>query len=247
MKRNTIIAAVTAAALLAAPVLPAAGAPGAPGGPKTVGTDDEGDWGANTALAGTPAQAAGGPTGQDLVEAQIGMADAKTINFVIKVASLPPIGGVPEGVRYVWSVDVGGEFVELDGKFTNYSRGACDPTSGQCPPPRNPGMQPFLVRGNCRADPNASNVTLCDELGIVQAEFSTGDGTITIPVPLELVGAKPGTKIAPATSQFTSLIGGSLVSVPSAFLSLTGFPADALIVDKTFKVPGGKKKSRKKK
>jgi hypothetical protein len=60
------------------------------------------------------------------------------------------------------------------------------------------------------------------------------------------VGAKPGTMIAPATSDFTSLIGGSLVAVPSAFLSLTGFPADALIVDKTFKVPG-KKKAKKKK
>jgi hypothetical protein len=243
MKRNSIVGALAATALLLAPIGPAAAAPGAP---KTVGTDDEGDWGANTALAGTPAQAAGGPTGQDLVEAQIGMADAKTINFVIKLASLPPIGGVPEAVRYVWSVDVGGEFVELDGKFTNYSRGTCDPTSGQCPPPRDPGTQPFLVRGNCRADPNASNVTICDELGIVNAEFSAGDGTITIPVPLELVGAKPGTKIAPATSDFTSLIGGSLVAVPSAFLSLTGFPADALIVDKTFKVPG-KKKAKKKK
>lgn len=236
----TAIACLVAGALIAPPAAVAA-----KNDPKTVGTDDEGDWGANTALAGTPAQAIGGPTGQDLVEAQIGMADKETVNFVIGVASLPPTGGVPEAVRYVWSVSVDGEYVELDGKFTNYSRGACDPTSGQCPPPRDPGMQPFIVRANCRPDPNANNITVCDEVGIVQAEFA--EGTITIPVPLELMNGKPGTKIAPGTSDFTSLIGGNLVSVPTAFFAFTAFPADGLAVTETFTVPGGKKKKGKKK
>lgn len=244
MTRKSIIALLTGAALLVAPLAPASGGPGAP---KVVGTDDEGDWGNNTALADTPAQAAGGPTGQDLIEAQIGMADDDIINFIIKVAALPPTGGVPEAVRYVWSVDVDGEYVELDGKFTNYSRGACDPTSGQCPPPRDPGTQPFLVRGNCRPDPNASNVTVCDELGIVKAEFSAADGTITVPVPLELIKAKAGSRIGAGSSDFTSLLGGTVVAIPTAFFAFTAFPADSLIVDKAFTVPGAKKKSKKKK
>lgn len=235
-----VIACLVAGALAAPPAAIAAN-----NGPRTVGTDDEGDWGSNTSLAGTPGQEIGGVTGQDLVEAQIGMADKETVNFIIKVASLPPTGGVPELVRYVWSVSVDGEYVELDGKYTNYTRGACDPTSGQCPPPRDPGMQPFIVRANCRPDPNANNITVCDEVGIVQAEFA--DNAITIPVPLELINGKPGTKIGPGTSDFTSMLGGSLVAVPTAFFAFTNFPADGLIIDKTFTVPGGKKKKKKKK
>jgi hypothetical protein len=243
--RKTLLAATACMTALALIAPPAAAAK--KGGPMTVGTDDEGDWGGNTGLAGTPAQAAGGPTGQDLVEAQIGMADKETVNFIIKVSSLPPIGGVPEFVRYVWSVDVDGEYVELDGKYTNYTRGACDPTSGQCPPPRDPGLQPFIVRANCRPDPNANNITVCDEVGIVQAAFDAGEGTITIPVPLELMKAKAGSKIGPGTSDFTSQLGGNLVALPTAFFAFTLFPADGITIDKTFTVPGGKAKGKKKK
>jgi hypothetical protein len=127
--------------------------------------------------------------------------------------------------------------MELDGKFTNYSRGACDPTSGQCPPPRDPGTAPFLVRGNCVTTSAGSNVSTCQEIGLVHAKFDAAKATITIPVPLAMIKAKSGSKIAPAMSDFTSLLGGPIVAVPATFLSESAYPADALIAATTFVVP----------
>jgi hypothetical protein len=217
---------------LVATALVAGSAPSASGAPKNtvVGKDAEGDWGDGSAPQ------LGASLGQDLVAAEIGMADKKTINFVIKVSQLPPSGGVPELTRYVWSLAVDQKYVELDGKWSNYSRGACDPTSGQCPPPRDPGMQPFLVRANCGAV-EGQNVTTCDEVGIVQATFDPADGSITIPVPAALIKAKKGSKITPATSSFTSGAGGNVVAIPSAFLSVNNTSQlDAMAVTKSFKV-----------
>lgn len=218
------LAVVLAGALLG-PANLAAAAPK----PLVVGTDPADDWGADQDPNIAPA---GGVLGQELVEASIGMADKTTVNFIIKVSMLPPAGGVPEITRYVWDMNVDGEFVELDGKFTNYSRGACDPTSGQCPPPRDPGTQPFMIRGNCATD-STTNVTLCEELGIISAAFDAAAGTITIPVPLELINAKKGSKIEPGTNIF----GGSISATPSAFFSSSGAPLDTLTVTKTFKIP----------
>jgi hypothetical protein len=159
------------------------------------------------------------------------MADAKTLNFIIKTSFLPPNGGVPEVTRYVWTFSVDGEFRELDGKYTNYSRGACDPTSGQCPPPRDPGLYPFLVRGNCITD----QVIQCEEIGSVEATFDAAAATITIPVPLEMIGAKRGSKIGPATSDAAFL--GQVAAITSAFYSVANEPHDGITILKTFKVP----------
>lgn len=232
MTRSRLVALALAAALVAAFVLPATTASAgkkkkAASGPLVVGTDDAGDWGAEEDPMIAPA---GDALGQDLVEAEIGMADKETVNFVIKLNSLPPIGGAPEVSRYTWDFDVDGEFTELDGKFTNYSRGVCDPTSGQCPPPRDPGTQPFMVRGECEV--NDANVTLCKELGIVKAEFDAAKATITIPVPLELINAKHGSKIGPGTNIF----GGSISAAPSAYFTSSAMPLDTMLVTKTFVV-----------
>ena len=201
---------------------------------KKVATDPAGDWAHNHNTAASPI---GDQLGQDLLEASIGMADKKTVNFNIKVGHLPPNGGVPELTRYVWSLEVDGKYVELDGKYTNYTRGACDPTSGQCPPPRDPGMAPFLVRGDCET--NEANTTICKEKGLVHASFNASSGTITIPVPLKLLGAKKKSVIKAGTSDFTANenTGGTIVSIPTAFFALTGFPNDAMMMTGKFKVP----------
>ncbi|MBW3618788.1 MAG: hypothetical protein KY461_00955 [Actinobacteria bacterium] len=87
-----------------------------------VGEDPFSDWGGggNDAVVGHA-------LGQDLVEASIRMPDADTVEFQIEVTFLPSAGDVagwPEASRYVWDILVDGEFVELDGRFTNYTRGA---------------------------------------------------------------------------------------------------------------------------
>lgn len=200
--------------------------------PVVVGTDPAGDFNVQDEPTLAPL---GDVLGADLVEASIGMADSKTINFVIKLNELQT---VPEFVRYIWGMNVNGEYAELDGKFTNYSRGSCDPTSGQCPPPRDPGQQPFLVRANCEViDAGASPTTTCQEVGIVQAVFDTAAGTITIPVPADIIGAKPGSKITAGTSQFSAQAGGNVLAIASAFFSQSNWPRDAMMTTKTFVVP----------
>lgn len=240
MKSKTLIALSLAALLALSVVGPSAAVAKkkkkAPKGPVVMGTDDAGDWGNNN-TTGEDISALGNELGMDLIEASIEMADKETVNFVITVDNLPATGGIPEIPRYIWSLDIDGEYTELDGKFTNYSRGVCDPTAGTCPLPRDPGQQPFFVRGNCTTDATA-NLTTCQELGIVQAAFDPAEGTITIPVPLELIGAKKGSKIKNGSSSFTAGAGGAIIAIPSAFLSRTDMPLDAMIDGgKTFVVP----------
>lgn len=199
-------------------------------GPLVVGTDPAGDWGSNQDAALAPL---GDPLGQDLTEATITMGEG-TVDFIIKLNSLPPTGGVPEFSRYTWNFSVKGEPRELDGKFTNFSRGACDPTAATCPPPRNPGLHPFSLRGNCGVTPIGTiDFTTCEELALIEATFDAAAGTITIPVPLDVLGAKPGTKIAPAVGIF----GGTLSAAPAAWGTFDSFPMDTMMATKTFVIP----------
>ena len=231
MKRTTaIFAAVSVLALLAGALVPGAAAAKSKKGPVVVGTDAADDWGGNVDPTLAPL---GDALGMELVEAAIEPADAKTLNFIITLNSLPPSGGVPELARYVWTMTVDGELLQVDGKFTNYSRGACDPTAGTCPPPRDPGQAPFAVRGNC-TDNGGAAVT-CEEIGSVNATFDAAGATITIPVPLELLGAKPGSKIANGTQTGSNFSG--IWAIPSAFVSQGNMPLDALVITKTYKVP----------
>jgi hypothetical protein len=236
MKASKLVALALAASAVAAFVLPGSAIAAKKSGPVVVGTDPDNDWGVNVDPTIAPA---GALLASELTEASIGMADASTLNFVIKLASLPPSGGIPEGIRYTWDFSLAGKTIELDGKFTNYSRGACDPTNGQCDPttgnmPRDPGMQPFLVRGDCAPNPTVTNLIVCEELGVVQATFDSAAGTITIPVPLEMIKAKPGSKIEPGTN---STYGTSINVIPSAFVSSGNFPFDSMLQTTTFTIP----------
>ena len=235
MKRKAVVSMLLSG-LLAASLVGAA-APASAGkkasGPQIVGTDDAGDWGAAVEPTLAPV---GDALGQDLTSATIAMNGTDKVDFIIGVNSLPASGGAPEISRYVWDMNVDGEFVELDGKFTNYSRGVCDPTSGACPPPRDPGTQPFFVRGNCTTDPNA-NLTVCEEIGVIQGVFDSAKKTITVTVPLAMINAKPGSKITPGTNVF----GGSVSATPAAFVTSSAMPLDTLTVLKTFVVSSGKK------
>jgi hypothetical protein len=220
----SLVAGVVSTALL----LPATAHAAKKSGPVVVGTDAEGDWGdgSNTAV--------GEALGQDLVSATIGMADASTVNFVIGVKSLPAAGGAPEVTRYTWDFTVDGEHLELDGKFTNFSRGTCDPTAGTCPPPRNPGLHPFVLRGNCTTDATLPvTLTICEELALIEATFDVEAATITIPVPVDALGAKPGSKIVGMPGTF----GGTISAAPSAFLTSDSMPMDILNTLKTFALP----------
>lgn len=228
-KHMRLAAVVAGAALLAGAAIGGTAQAAKKKGPVVVATDAADDWGSNVDPTIAPL---GSQLGQELVEASIEKADAQTLNFIIKVSSLPASGGVPELSRYVWTMTVDGTLVQLDGKFTNYSRGACDPTAGTCPPPRDPGQAPFMVRGNC-VD-NTAAVT-CEEIGLVNGTFDTATGTVTIPVSLELLGAKTGSVIAHGMQPGSNFAG--VWAIPSAWASQGNMPLDEMIVTKPYKVP----------
>jgi hypothetical protein len=200
-------------------------------GPVVVGKDDPADWGTNVDPSVAPA---GDALGQELVEASIAMADAKTVNFIIKLKSLPPWGGMPETSRYGWDFAVNGDAFQLSGGFTEVIRGMCNPltTDPACPPnvgdPAALVDAPFFIRqGACTVGAE------CTVVAVVNSTFDSAAATITIPVPLEVLKAKPGSKIAPGVGPF----GGTIYSAPALLVSNTAFPTDTMMALKTFVVP----------
>lgn len=196
-------------------------------GPVVVGTDAAGDWGQNVDATIAPI---GDALGQDLVEASFELADKETLNFVIKVNALPPTGGVPEASRYTWDFVVeGGNAYQLSGAFTEFIRGVCNPLhTGQCPPPQNPGTAPFFLRhGPCTVGDD------CFVAAVINSTFDAATGTITIPVPLEAMEAKAGSKIVPGVTSF----GGTIYAAPAVLVSYPSLPADTMTVLDTYKIP----------
>ncbi|MFP5224458.1 MAG: hypothetical protein ACLGH3_02695 [Actinomycetota bacterium] len=185
-----------------------------------ISTDPAGDWSEGEFPELAPL---GSALGQDLITASIHPdIEAGVMEFIIGVTELPPVGGTPEATRYTWNFLVGGAPTELDGKFTNYSRGACDPTAGNCPPPRDPGSGPFALRGNCTT---TQNVTLCQELALLHAEFDADAATITIGVPIDLIDPDAACL---AITPGTNIFGGFLSAAPSAFFSSSAAPVDVM-------------------
>lgn len=209
-----------------------------------VGEDVAGDWDSSTASA-PEAAPAGSPLGQDLIGASIEITEDTAI-FGIQVTELLPIGGTPEATRYSWNLNLtDGDTVltglDLDGKFTNLSRGTCDPTAGTCPPPRDPNTSlnaPFFLRGNCTttaalpppSPTPGTRLTLCEEFAVVSATFDPAAGMISIPVPLsalEAAAEQCSFAIAPGINNLQE--GDAFLSAsPSAFLTYGGMPMDFL-------------------
>ena len=226
----SILVGVLLAATLVAPAGHAAKAKKKkkPAGPVVVAVDETADWGCNQDCGLAPF---GDGLGQDLVEASLTMADPATLNFVFQLNSLPAPGGVPEFSRYNWDFTVDGTAFQLTGGFTEYLRGICNPNvTGSCPPPRDPGQAPFFIRqGPCNVGAE------CTEVALVSATFDSAAATITVPVPLETLGAKPGSKVAPGVSS----LGGTIYAAPAAFVSYADLPNDTMIATKTYKIPKG--------
>lgn len=179
-------------------------------------------------------QSVGQALGQELTGAFIRLVD-DVYTFRIAAAELPAIGGTPEVTRYGWSFTYNGAAFELDGKFTNYSRGVCDPTSGQCPPPRDPGLYPFFLRGNCTT--NDANITSCEELAVYEATFDPAEGTIDIDVPAADLTDDAGVQPCDTIKGSASFLGGSVWAAPTALYTLSSFPNDQVTVRQAFQVP----------
>lgn len=230
MKVRGLLTVVAIGALVVGMVAPSGIAAAKKSGPVVVATDDPADWGAN--VDGTIAPA-GTPLGMELVEAAIGLSDDKTaINFIIKLAG-PTGAAIPEFVRYGWEFSVDGNSFQLNGGRTELIRGTCNPliTDPACPPnvgdPTKLTNFPFFVRsGTCSVGAD------CTVHAVVNATFDVATSTITIPVPLEVVEAKLGSKIGPVGGTF-----GAIYAAPGALVTTNGLPHDAISITKTIKLP----------
>jgi hypothetical protein len=196
-----------------------------------VGTDPAGDWGDGSQEETT----LGTQLGQDLTKAAIAIRN-HNVNFIIKVANLPPNGGWPEVTTYSWELTIDGRPYWLVGKYTDFSRQTCDPTYSGCPPqaPQEPGLSPFSVRGCIES----ATVKQCTEVpgSPVSATFDASTGKITIPVPLSMLGAYPGALITPDQFYFR----GSVAAYPEQADQMRTMPWDELSVNKTFVVPANR-------
>lgn len=228
MTSKKLLGALLAACLLSAlvQVSPATAAKKKASKPVVVATDPADDWGLN---AGAPA-APGTALGMELVEAAIGLSpDKKVINFILKLNG-PTGGGTPETVRYGWDFTVDGNAFMLAGGRTELVRGMCNPltTDPACPPnvgdPAKLTNFPFFIRsGTCTVGAD------CKVHGVVNATFDATAATITIPVPLELVEAKLGSKIGPMAGTF-----GAIYAAPGLLVTQNALPHDSIpMVTKT--------------
>lgn len=226
-----VVMTVSLVALLVAPATSAAEVQKKkkPKGPVVVAEDPADDWGKD---AGAPAPI-GTALGMEIVEASIGLSeDKEAINFIIKLNG-PTSGGTPESVRYGWEFAVDGNAFQLNGGRTELLRGMCNPltTDPACPP--NVGDPaalvdfPFFVRsGPCTAGDE------CVVNAVVNAVFDVAEYTITIPVPLEAVDAKLGSKITPSAGLF-----GAIYAAPGVVVTTNSVPHDAIALHKTVKLP----------
>ena len=224
-----LVLALTVAALL----VPSVSAKGKKkkSGPVVIAEDEAGDWGSSVDPTVAPVGAA---LGQDLTEASITMGKEGTVDFIIKVTGLPPTGGIPEFARYSWDFTVDGEAFGMSGNFTEYARGVCYPAhTNSCPPPRDPGTQPFYVRqGPCTI--GSGGFSECNLVATAKATFDVASGTITIPVPLDAIGVKPGSKIGPGTN---SVFGATVYASPAAVSATPNGPHDTMTGLGIFTVP----------
>lgn len=242
MKLKVLLAAMVLGCLAIGVLTPGiAQGQGKAGKATVVGKDADNDWGGNVDPNIAPA---GNALGQELVEASMSMADAKTVNFIIKVKSLPSTGGIPEFTRYGWDFSVDGSAMLISGARTEFIRTICYPLHSDpaCPPnvgdPQTASNSPFMVReGACTV--GTGGVADCRVKAVVESTFDPATGTITVPVPLEALGAKPGSKIEPLTN---ASFGGTIYAAPATVVASPNYPHDTLLVDKTFVIPKGKKK-----
>jgi hypothetical protein len=234
--------AIVGALLLAAVVAPAgAEEPGEAEDPRfptewhVVADGDAGTFG-----GGGEAAQLGHQLGGDLVEARIRMPDADHVEFQIQTTNLPSVGGTPEVIRYTWDmfVDSGDGPVDasLDGKFSNYTRGVCDPTAG-CNPaegrnPEDPGMRPFQWRGPVEVIPlAATNFNARSNLATVAADFDTDEHTITVLLPVEMINLLDGVEFGDCSTiaPGAGLNGGVVESRLAAWITMNSFPGDVLL------------------
>jgi plastocyanin len=124
----------------------------------------------------------GDETGADLVKATIYQPDATKpeLWFDWHLAALPPIGALPEVVRYTAAFRIGTKQYQLQANLTNWtSVTLVDDPAGSV---RGPGH--FRLRGNCTTNWNGTIIANCPLISWLTGEFLPDQSIVRVKVPL---------------------------------------------------------------
>jgi hypothetical protein len=161
------------------------------GAPKVVWKDSAGDVDPGATGAPLPSEA-----GFDLVSGSIARKGSNLI-FSVKHAALPPIGSLPEAVRFMWAFSVGKTSYRVTVKRTEI--GKPNPVTqentdqvGQVYPD---GF--FRLEGGCGSTPAPAVLTFvdCKTVTYLKGTWNPASASFTFAVPMKAIKAKTGSKI----------------------------------------------------
>lgn len=214
--RTKLTAGVAAVALIAAPAAARTSA-----GPVTLATDPAGDWSA----ASQGLSQLGAAVGQDLTSAAVDR-EGTNLSFIIGFDQPDVPSGVRRGTLYEWHFTVDGN----EGGFVLY--GPCNPDPFDialygCSPADVATAEPgFLLFGGSSTE-------------VLSARFDDAAGTVTVDVPLTLIGARTGSVISDNTSDSFE---ATLASTPDENGAMYGtgkavFVGDDMLITTAYRVP----------
>lgn len=184
MKRFAVLAIVGAMCLATAGVAQASK-------PKSVWSDAEGDADAGQALGQSI------PGGFDLTEGTI-RRDKGNLEFTVHHVDMPPMGTLPEGVRFLWSFMVDGEPYRLTVKSVDIGKPDALAQNGTERVGRVDSAGHFRLEGECLTD-NTLPVGMvnCPPLEYLEGSFDPAEASFTVVVPLKSIKAKTKSVIGP--------------------------------------------------
>lgn len=171
--------------------------------------------------------------GIDLVGATLEeLEDASGLRFTWRLGSDLPPQGVPEGVRYTWTFDAGGETLQLQAKRTNVVSSTTAESPADHALEAAEGDWWFQLRGAC-VDGGGypvpeSPVSGCYHLGFFDGSVDTAAGTVSMDLPYEatdhigrLVAGtfQRGTPITAQTSAGSSIAASLQAAISNATVS----------------------------
>jgi hypothetical protein len=218
-------------------------APGASAKPMTVWEDDAGD----AFLGDTNLAPVFGGAGFDITSGSLEATKEGMLVFTVDHASMPSFGNIPEGARFLWAFAVGDTSYRIAVKRADI--GKPDVAQGQTTERvgRVDVNGHFRLEGDCatEAAPAVVSFINCKPLGYFEGTYTPGDGTFTFPVPLDAIGAKPGSIITAGGGEAIGICSVCWVShIAERSSSATIIDSDAQ--EQSYKIPGGKKKKKKK-
>lgn len=204
--------------------------------PTTVWEDPVGDSGLVRDGGPIPGTEQGG---FDLVSGSIERVKTDLV-FTVTHSAMPPIGTLPETVRFMWAFAVGDESYRVTGKRAEI--GKPNPinqqNTDQVGKVYTDGF--FRLEGNCGTTASAGTVSFvdCEALEYISGVFDPAKKTLSFSVPMKSVNAKKGSVISMGSGDSSTLCfaGGACWTSHVGERSSDRTVIDAAMITGTYKV-----------